>query len=244
MDHRTLINKPKSERGRETLNRILSAAAQTFYEKGYHDASISEIANMAGVATGTVYVYFDSKYDLYKFLLFQCGQMIRKHLSRATRNCKTRHERESAGMQAWLEFVLQNRYVYHIIWEALYVDKELFREYYEKFGMAYIRGIDAAKERGEIRPGVNSEVLAWTFMGAASFLGLNWSMFKDYPTNLEKVTEHYMSIISDGIFTDSARSAARFEHLPIQIQVEFDDDEDCDLRPAEESGLAGTECPA
>lgn len=66
-----LINIPRTKRGRMTLNNILSAAIQVFYEKGYHSASINDITSLAGVASGTFYVYFDSKYNLYKYLLFQ-----------------------------------------------------------------------------------------------------------------------------------------------------------------------------
>lgn len=228
MDHKSLINKPKSERGLETLNRLLSAAAQVFYEKGYHNALITDITRLAGVAAGTVYIYFDSKYNLYKFLLYECGRMIRTHLNQATRGCTTRHELERVGMQAWLEFVAKNRYVYHIIWESLYIDKKLFVEYYQNFARSYINGIERAKRNGEIRPEVDSEVLAWTLMGASNFLGLNWSLFKDYPANLGKVTDQFMDIIS-GAFTDRALSTSSFENLPIQIRVEFDDDEDDEM---------------
>ena len=59
LDYKALINRPKTKRGRETLNRIVSAAAQEFYEKGYHSASINDITRRAGVASGTFYVYFD-----------------------------------------------------------------------------------------------------------------------------------------------------------------------------------------
>ena len=41
--------------------------------------------------------------------------MIRKHLYQATQNCKSRQETERVGMQAWLEFIVENRYIYHII---------------------------------------------------------------------------------------------------------------------------------
>ena len=46
-----LINMPRTKRGLATLNNILSAAAQVFYEKGYHSASINEITRVAGVAS-------------------------------------------------------------------------------------------------------------------------------------------------------------------------------------------------
>lgn len=221
MDHKSLIKKPKSARGLETLNRLLSAAAQVFYEKGYHGANISDITAVAGLAAGTVYTYFDSKYNLYKFLLFECGHMIRNHLHNATKNCATRYEAERAGMQAWLEFVSRNRYVYHIIWESLYVDKQLFVDYYKNFSLHYINAIETAKAQGEIRPDIGSDVLAWTLMGAANFLGLNWGLFKDYSGNLDQVTDDFMKIIA-GAFTMPALAEAKHEQNPIQIRVDFD----------------------
>lgn len=226
MDYKTLINKPKTKRGRETLNKILSAAAQVFYEKGYHSASINDITRMAGVASGTFYVYFDSKYDLYKFLLLQCSHMIRKNLSQAIKGCTTRQEAEEAGLREWLKFVRQNRYMYHVIWESLYIDKQLFTDYYVDFCRAYMQGIDAAKAKGEIRSEINSEVLAYTLMGASNFLGLNWGLFKDYPNDLDSVVNSFMSIINDGIFNKDVIAAKEdTSTLPIQIQVEFDDDD-------------------
>ena len=47
---------------------------------------------------------------------------------------------EEVGLRAWLEFVQKNRYMYHIIWESLYIDKQLFVDYYVNFCKAYMRG--------------------------------------------------------------------------------------------------------
>ncbi|HEY1012508.1 MAG TPA: helix-turn-helix domain-containing protein, partial [Herpetosiphonaceae bacterium] len=43
---------------------ILAAAQEVFADKGYHDASIDEIAARVGVAKGTVYLHFASKEEL------------------------------------------------------------------------------------------------------------------------------------------------------------------------------------
>lgn len=43
---------------------ILEAAIKVFAEVGYHKAKISKIAEVAGVATGSVYVYFEDKEDI------------------------------------------------------------------------------------------------------------------------------------------------------------------------------------
>ncbi len=44
---------------------LLSAARTVFSRKGFHDATIDDIAQTAGVAKGTVYLYFKSKQAIY-----------------------------------------------------------------------------------------------------------------------------------------------------------------------------------
>src|SRR5205807_2990707 len=42
-------------------NQILDAATRVFAEKGFHRATIKDIARVAGIADGTIYTYFASK---------------------------------------------------------------------------------------------------------------------------------------------------------------------------------------
>jgi len=44
--------------------RIVTAAAKLFGDKGYHNTTTAEIAESAGVAAGTIYIYFSSKEEL------------------------------------------------------------------------------------------------------------------------------------------------------------------------------------
>ena len=44
-----------------TRARILEAALRTFRKRGFHAATMREIASEAGVALGAAYYYFDSK---------------------------------------------------------------------------------------------------------------------------------------------------------------------------------------
>jgi AcrR family transcriptional regulator len=177
-----------------------------FYEKGYHSTSINDITSLAGVALGTFYVYFDSKYNLYKYLLLQCSHMIRKNLSQAVENCKTRRDVERVGLKAWLEFALDNQYMYHIIWESLYIDHDLFVNYYTTFCAGYMTGLEKAEQDGELRD-IDPEVLAYTLMGASNFLGLNWGLFKEDRASVDHVVEEFMKILDNGIFNPGFRPA-------------------------------------
>lgn len=53
-----------SRRDSAKYSAILQAAIQVIAQSGYHNAQISRIARAAGVADGTVYLYFKNKEDL------------------------------------------------------------------------------------------------------------------------------------------------------------------------------------
>ncbi|MCR4672073.1 MAG: TetR/AcrR family transcriptional regulator [Lachnospiraceae bacterium] len=231
MKHMELVSRPKTKRGLETLNLLLSAAAQVIYEKGYNNSSITDITNAAGVASGTFYVYFDSKENMYRFLLYQCSHIIRKHLAEATANCRTREEIERVGLREWLNFVRLNPYVYNVIWESLYVDKQLFVDYYVNFSKAYIKGIEKAKRDGEVCANIDSESLAFALMGATNFIGLNWCIFQDRSDEFDKVVETYMKVLTKGIFTEKSRRGEDNAEKPLTpnwIRVDFSDYDDDD----------------
>jgi len=56
------INKKSKTNGKYHL--ILEAAIKVFAEQGFHQATISQIAREAGVADGTIYLYFKNKEDI------------------------------------------------------------------------------------------------------------------------------------------------------------------------------------
>ncbi|MGH2457483.1 MAG: TetR/AcrR family transcriptional regulator [Chloroflexota bacterium] len=60
---------------------ILRAAVEVFGERGYNSATISDIANAAGVAHGTVYLYFRSKAEILQSLHASFAEWLTGDLS-------------------------------------------------------------------------------------------------------------------------------------------------------------------
>lgn len=54
---------------RKTLDMIHAAAKKEFLEKGFQSASLRNIVKMAGVTTGALYGYYDSKQELFDALV-------------------------------------------------------------------------------------------------------------------------------------------------------------------------------
>ena len=69
------MQKNKSEK----YHNILNSAGAVFAEHGFYKATISQIAARAGVADGTLYLYFKNKDDiLYQFISFKTDVVFKK----------------------------------------------------------------------------------------------------------------------------------------------------------------------
>lgn len=193
-----LAHVPKTARGEETLQKILTAAETIFAEKGYHETSIADLTGGAGISAGTFYIYFQSKYVLYKYLLTDYNKRIRRYIRQAIEGIESRREQEREGVKAWLRFVMTHSYVFNITWESLFIDKSLFDEYFSLFSAAYVKRIEAAQEAGEIVD-VDPEILSFALMGINNFVALHWIVFRN-EDNIDYVADQIIRLL-DGIFT-------------------------------------------
>lgn len=193
------VKRPKTKRGRQTFQALLSAAEHQFYVLGYHGATIKDITSDAGVGLGTFYIYFNDKKSCYQYLLLQYSHYIRSQIAQRIEHAKDRKEAERLGLLEFLEIVRDNASIYHIIWESLYIDKNLFIEYYTTFAQYYKRAIEANVNIKGGYKDFDSETMAYTLMGIANFIGLRYTMF-DKSTDLEKIASQVIEMLDKGIF--------------------------------------------
>jgi AcrR family transcriptional regulator len=169
---------PKTARGRRTLRQLLDAAADEFGEKGFHEASISQITQRAGVAIGSFYTYFDSKEEVFTALVRDLSTQVRDYVAPRISSQANQLDAEREGQQAFLEFAQAHKEIYRIIDEAEFVDPATYREHYTSTAQRIAARLDAAQERGEISAG-SSEIRAWALMGMNVFLGLRFGVWGD-----------------------------------------------------------------
>lgn len=105
---------PRSENKRE---RILRAAIDVFAQSGYFNAKVSQIARAAGVADGTIYLYFESKEDLLISVFREHTRTYLQSLERDLANVNRAEERMRIAIRHHLEALGGDRSL-AIVWQV------------------------------------------------------------------------------------------------------------------------------
>lgn len=100
---------PETARGTTKRERILRAAIEVFAQNGYFNAKVSEIAKSAGVADGTIYLYFDGKEDLLITIFREHTRNYLQSLERALARIRRPEERIRIAIHHHLETLGRDR---------------------------------------------------------------------------------------------------------------------------------------
>lgn len=95
--------------GTSKRERILRAAVDVFAEFGYFNAKVAQIAKAAGVADGTIYLYFDGKEDLLITIFREHTRNYLQSLERQLANVKLPEERMRIAIRHHLETLGRDR---------------------------------------------------------------------------------------------------------------------------------------
>jgi AcrR family transcriptional regulator len=140
----------------EREQRILDAAAAVFAEKGYHQATIRDIAELADVADGTIYNYFDNKFDLLVGLLARLADLER--LPEELLEALHGDFRDSlvVAFQERMVRIKQGEELIKAILPQVFIDERLRERFYRQYVLRISRILEpyvqARVEAGEIRP--------------------------------------------------------------------------------------------
>jgi AcrR family transcriptional regulator len=124
---------------------LLAAAEEVFARKGYHGASLDDIAQTAGVSKALIYEHFASKRELHASLVTAHVEEIFRRLEANAQTGTSGEERLRGGIDAFLSFVEEHREA----WRALFrnaADPEVgdFMERVQAEGTAVIAALISA----------------------------------------------------------------------------------------------------
>jgi AcrR family transcriptional regulator len=156
-------------------NQILDAATTAFAEKGFHRATIQDVAKVAGIAAGTIYNYFENKTALLMSILERLNERERRDEDFAQVTMMDIRTFTQSYMRRRFQVLSQSGFeIFQIIFSEILIDAELRALYMQQviqptFAIAesyYARLAQEGKIRSDIDIPLMLRLTSATVLGA------------------------------------------------------------------------------
>jgi TetR/AcrR family fatty acid metabolism transcriptional regulator len=158
--------------------KIIQAAVKIFARNGFFNSRISEIAKEANVADGTIYLYFNNKYDI-------LISLFEEEMGKIITNMREELAKEENPLQqleifarVHLKIVEENRELAEVLQVEIRQSSKFMKEYRNKKFAEYVNIISSiikkGQEQGLIREDVMPGIFKRAFFGALDEMSRFW----------------------------------------------------------------------
>ena len=183
--------------------RILDAAVRVFAQEGFFNAKVSQIAHAAGVADGTIYLYFKSKDDLLISLFEDRMEQVNATLRQALGSTEDPIARLQRVIELHLQMIESNRHMAEVICVELRQSSKFVKEYANpKFG-EFLRLIAGAiadgQKAGALKADLDPPTVARALFGALDEIALSWLVKGKEKMDLSRAAQQLSHLFVDGL---------------------------------------------
>lgn len=183
--------------------KIIRAAVKVFAKKGFYSARISDIAKVAKVADGTIYLYFNNKFDILLSVFdIEIGSLIaevKELIKKETNPCKM----IEIFAQKHLGMLKDNRSLAEIIQMELRQNNKLIKEYRVTKFSEYVDIISAIVRKGQelniFRKNIQPGIAKRAFFGALDEMARLWILSPKPPYDIEETARQISNMFLCGI---------------------------------------------
>lgn len=198
---------PRAARANDKYRRILDAAIEVIAESGYFQARVTDIAARAGVADGTIYLYFKNKEQVLMAAIESAFSAFLKRARTELSRSHEPHERLRRLAQLHLETLGANRSLAIVFQTELRQSAKFLAQFSHHQLVEYFELIRAEVREGQragvFRRELSDKIVANCFFGALDEMVTSWVLSEhDYP--LAGAADAIVDVILQGLDTRKA----------------------------------------
>ena len=199
---------------REKLQRrndIIDAAEKVFFSRGFESATMDEIAEMAELSKGTLYLYFKSKEDL-QFAIFMRGSDILMKIMKDNLSADSNgYQRLLELADSFIRFSREERNYFSLFMyyessrmEALNIDQDQLQIYLKEDSPLalvthqVIRGIQDGSLRDDLSAEVFSATLWSQMLGVLIVLNNKADLYEIFNLKADEILQTHLELVSTG----------------------------------------------
>jgi AcrR family transcriptional regulator len=206
-------------RTKERFSSIIDSALKVFGEKGFYNATISEIARNAGVSEATIYEYFGSKEDLLFAIPGEITSQSVSFLESIIPYIKGAENKIRAITYGYFNLYRENPdYSSLVLLDLKHNRKFMETESYEPVKQAadfILKAIREGMETGEFRDDIDPYLVRSMILGTIEHFFFRWHL-KGRSKEIPDFIEPLLDILGSGIRTVE-------EAKPVQIFINMAD---------------------
>lgn len=161
---------PREARRRQ----LLTAAHQVFVARGFHGASMDEIAEVAEVSKPVLYQHFPGKRELYIALLDEHMDEFSTLLAEAIASTSDNKLRVEATIVAYYEFISRDSQAFRLIFESDLLNDEEISDRIEAFNAKFARSIAQVISDDTTLPSAQALLMGRALAGMAQVSARYW----------------------------------------------------------------------
>lgn len=203
MNDKKTVNNSKRPASKEKHERILKAAVKVFAKYGFHNSKISQIAEEAGVADGTIYLYFRNKDDILISLFEEKMEDAIADFNAVMSGVSDPIDKLKTFIRHYVEFMEKQRALAEVISVELRQSNKFMKEYVPvKFGeflnlvsMIIREGKDAKVFRPDVHPGIVKRAI----FGALDEMVLYWVLTPKPKYSPTQIADALATVFVEGL---------------------------------------------
>ncbi len=197
----------------EKRSRIIEAAVEVFAEKGFRAARVSDIARSAGVADGTIYLYFKNKEDLLLVIFEEKMEDLLLNLQASLHGIDDPVERMRAYARHHFQSIQDRPALAQVFQVELRQSHRFLREYRPEKLWQYLgvfgELVRDGQDHGVIRDDVDPFLAQWAFFGALDEISIQWVLARKRERfNLDHAAQQVVDIFLRGMVPTVSRSSS------------------------------------
>lgn len=193
----------RARKSSDKRERILAAAVRVFAKNGFYTTRVADIARAAGVADGTIYLYFESKEALLGSLYEDRIDRLLAYLRDELPKQRTAQERLRRVIRLQLGILEDERDLAEVMTIILRQSNALMKERAIPKFMAYLDAIAdvilQGQRSGELRTDVSPHTVARAVFGALDGLALTWALGKADHGGLVRAADQLAEVLLRGL---------------------------------------------
>lgn len=187
----------------EKYQRIIDAAIKVFSLKGFYHSKVSDVAKVAEVADGTIYLYFKNKDDLLVSIFESSMDLFFKAASEELSQLSHPEDKLRRFIFLHLTKVQKNQDLAQVLQIELRSSNKFMTQYKADKFFQYLSLIEEiivqGQQKGVFKKDLSAEIIKRAIFGAIDELALEWILMKKKRYSMKEAADHLATFILQGI---------------------------------------------